>query len=266
MAKRKLWAREELIVVFNLYCSMPFGQMHSRNQLVIKMAGLLGRTPGSVAMKLVNFASFDPIHQARGISGLKGASYADREIWNEFHANWEQLAFESEQLLKNLSSFTPESGATISKSTRRENIFKMPISSPSGPTESLKAVRIRTVQNFFRKIILAAYQGRCCITGNPIPEFLIASHILPWSKFPEHRINPNNGLCLAVHFDKAFDSGLITFDEDLRLVFSSAFYEYLPNDALSREFLPMKGMLLRLPEKFHPDKKFFEYHREHIFR
>lgn len=97
MPRGRPWAREELIIVFNLYCSMPFGQMHSRNHVIIEMAQVLGRTASSVAMKLVNFASFDPAHQARGVSGLKGASHADRAIWDEFHADWERLAFESEQ-------------------------------------------------------------------------------------------------------------------------------------------------------------------------
>lgn len=91
MSKGRPWNREELIVVFNLYCSMNFGQMHSRNPAIIEMARVIGRTPGSVAMKLVNFASFDPAHQTRGVSGLKGASHADRAIWDEFNSDWEHL-------------------------------------------------------------------------------------------------------------------------------------------------------------------------------
>jgi len=34
------------------------------------LAGLIGRTPGSVAMRLNNFAAVDPFHQQRGIVGL----------------------------------------------------------------------------------------------------------------------------------------------------------------------------------------------------
>ena len=108
MAKGRTWSRDELIVVFNLYCTMSFGQMHSRNPHIIEMAQVLGRTPGSVAMKLVNFASFDPAHQSRGVRGLSGASHADRAIWNEFHANWEPLAFESEQRLSELLAIGTE--------------------------------------------------------------------------------------------------------------------------------------------------------------
>lgn len=260
------WTRPELIVVFNLYCSLPFGQMHARNPVVIEMARVLGRTPGSLAMKLVNFASFDPAHQVRGVSGLKAASRTDREVWDEFHADWERLAFESEQLKESQFQASLTQDTSTKKATPRQTNFQMPATPPTGPSEAQKIVRVRTVQQFFRKAILAAYQGRCCVTGNPIPELLVASHILPWSKFPEHRINPTNGLCLAAHFDKAFDAGLITFESDKRLVLSSRFCQHLPNEALSREFVSMEGAPLRMPEKFQPGEQFLEYHREHIFR
>ena len=264
MATGKPWSREELIVVFNVYCTMSFGQMHSRNPRIIEIARVLGRTPGSVAMKLVNFASFDPAHQARGVSGLSGASRADRVIWDEFHSDWERLAFESEHRLNELMPI-PEgqvkpSGLPIARP------IQFPDSLPDGPTESIRAVRVRTVQGFFRKAVLAAYQCRCCITGNPVPELLIASHILPWSEFPENRIDPSNGLCLAAHFDKAFDQGLISFDEDMRLLISTELRRHLPNDALIREFIPMENAELRMPEKFRPNLDFMRHHRERIFR
>ena len=80
--KSKLWTREELIVAINLYCKLPFGRLHKGNPEVIKLANLLGRTPSSVAWKLVNFASFDPSLKARGIKGASNVSNLDRQIWN----------------------------------------------------------------------------------------------------------------------------------------------------------------------------------------
>lgn len=71
-------------------------------------------------------------------------------------------------------------------------------------------VKVRVNQSFFRKAVLAAYDYKCCITGLEIPELLIASHIIPWSKDGADRVNPRNGLCLNVIHDKAFDRGLIT--------------------------------------------------------
>jgi predicted restriction endonuclease len=80
-------------------------------------------------------------------------------------------------------------------------------------TEAQRTLMVRTAQSFFRKIVLAAYGSRCCITGNPIEDLLVASHIMPWAKFPAQRLNPRNGLCLSAHFDRAFDRGLVSFDE-----------------------------------------------------
>lgn len=105
----------------------------------------------------------------------------------------------------------------------------------------------------------------CCISGNPIPELLIASHILPWPGFPEHRANPSNGLCLSRLHDAAFDQGLITFDESRRLVLSKRLRDYLPNEAIRVNFSTYEGSALRLPEKFFPEERFLAHHREHTF-
>ena len=117
------------------------------------------------------------------------------------------------------------------------------------------------MQSFFRKAVLAAYNSTCCITGNPVSELLVASHILPWSEFPQHRLNPRNGLCLAAHFDRAFDRFLITFDGELRLVLGSTLKRHLPNEALEAEFVRREGWPLRCPERFSPDFEFLAIHR-----
>ncbi len=67
---RDLWTREEMILVLNLYLKLPFGRMDRRNPDVIHLAEIIGRTPNAVALRLVNYASYDPILQQRGISGV----------------------------------------------------------------------------------------------------------------------------------------------------------------------------------------------------
>jgi predicted restriction endonuclease len=260
MPSGKIWTRDELLATCNLYFTLPFGQMHSRNPLIIQMAGALGRTPSSVAMKLVNFASLDPAHQARGVSGLKGTSRADRETWEEFRSRWDSAVAESEMVLERL--IPAEEAPTKGRKTQ----YELPRKPHSGPTEREATVRVRAGQTFFRKAVLAAYGACCCITGNPVPELLTASHILPWADFPEHRTNPQNGLCLAAHFDRAFDKGLVTFDEKLRLKLSPRIQSWLPDAALEREFLSMESAPLRMPERFSPDESFLEIHRKNIFQ
>jgi predicted restriction endonuclease len=208
-------------------------------------------------MKLCNFASFDPALQARGVKGLTGASRADKEIWDEFHADWEALAAESEALARQV--VLPESAASPARDA------EPPILPFDGPTETQRTVRARLGQSFFRQAVLASYGLRCCITGNPVPELLVASHILPWATHPEHRVNPRNGLCLARTHDAAFDAGLITLDDDWRLVLSRRLRDYLPNDAVERHFIAYEGRVIALPEKFRPETAFVARHRAMVF-
>jgi hypothetical protein len=257
MAERKGWSREELVLAMNLYCKLPFGQLHRGNSQVIRLAAALGRTPSSVSMKLCNFASFDPALQARGVKGLTGASRADKAVWDAFHADWEALAAESEALADRLAVVAPP------PSGPRE--IKPPVRPFDGPTEAERTVRVRLGQSFFRQTVLASYGGRCCVTGNPVPELLVASHILPWGAHPEHRVNPRNGLCLARTQDAAFDAGLITFDEDWRLVLSRRLRDYLPSEAVERGFTAYEGRAIELPEKFRPEADFVRRHREMVF-
>ena len=62
---RKKWSREETILAYELYCRTPFGRIHSRNPEIIELANLIGRTSGSVALKMSNLARFDPELQKR---------------------------------------------------------------------------------------------------------------------------------------------------------------------------------------------------------
>ena len=56
------------------------------NPKVRELANLLGRTPGSVSMKLSNFARLDPALQARGIVGLQRGAKGEKEIWDGYRA------------------------------------------------------------------------------------------------------------------------------------------------------------------------------------
>lgn len=242
-AIRKPWDRTELLLAMNLYCRIPFGRQHSHAPEVIKLAGALGRTPGSVAMKLNNFTSLDPEEKARGIKGLPGASKLDRQIWDQFHADWEEMAAESELIWKQLveNQDLPPSLEKPVEALEEKMYSNDTLKLPIGPTESIRTQKVRLAQGFFRRAVLAAYLGRCCISDIPIPELLVASHILPWALFPEQRTNPCNGLCLSRLHDAAFDEGLVTFDEDYRLVLSRRLKGHFPNESLQLNFSSYEG-------------------------
>jgi putative restriction endonuclease len=75
---------------------------------------------------------------------------------------------------------------------------------------------VRVNQQFFRAVVLAAYDGKGCVTGLAVPELLVASHIVSWAEDPKQRMNPRNGLCLNALHDRASDRRLM-FDADLKV-------------------------------------------------
>ena len=97
--QKKLWTREELVLVFNLYLKLPFGKLHTRTSEVIEMAELIDRSVNSIAIRLTNFAACDPYHQNRGIKGMIGGIKQCQPIWDEFSENRGALNFESEKIL-----------------------------------------------------------------------------------------------------------------------------------------------------------------------
>lgn len=255
------WTREHFLIALNLYCKLPFGKLYAKNSIISETAKKMGRTPGSLAMKLVNFASLDPVQRARGIRGLSGATKQDREMWNEFQSNLSTLGPKSEQMLHDL--FTTDETKEVDLLSRE----KVRIVTPSGPTEILATIKVRRGQQFFRQSVLNAYDVSCCISGINVPRLLVASHIKPWGKFPEERLNPRNGLCLSALHDAAFDAGLISLDDKLNVLLSKRLRRFFPQPALEQSFVPFEGKPIRLPEKLaEPDPAFLSYHRDEIFR
>ena len=245
---QKLWTRDELILAINLYCKLPFGQLHNRNPEIIKLAQLIGRTPSSVGLKLGNLASFDPSLQARGIKGASNASKLDKEIWNEFYQNWDELPFESEKLRAQFEHTTVEKIYQIDESTL-----------PREGKVREQMVKVRVNQSFFRSTVLAAYNNTCCITGLKNPALLIAGHILPWGLHEKERLNPRNGLAINALHDKAFENGLLTITPEYKIKISPILKKE-SNPAMQDYFLKYDGKDMILPKRFLPDEEFLKDH------
>jgi putative restriction endonuclease len=250
--KRRSWTRKELILTFNLYCKLPFGKLHSRNPDIIYLAEQIGRTANAVALKLVNFASLDPELKKRGIKGMSSCSKHDKLIFEEFNNNWDKLVLESELLLDSLET------------KKLENIELDTIIEKTGE-EKLTLVKTRVNQNFFRKMVLVNYDEKCALCSLNHTSLLMASHIVPWSQNKEHRLNPKNGLCLCAIHDKAFDRGLISFDENLTILFSNEITK-IKEKSFVDYFGQFEGQELNVPKKFYPSLEFLEFHCENIFR
>lgn len=255
MAERRNWTWDETLVAFRLYCRTPFGKLHRHNPDIIALAEKINRTPSAVGQKACNFASLDPALQARGIKGLSNRSRLDEEVWERFHADSEAVAEEAERAYARIVRGEGPQPPEMEDATL-----------PDGPTDAERLVRVRRVQGFFRSAVFISYGHACALTGLAVPALLNASHIVPWSASSERRADPRNGLCLNALHDRAFDRGLMTLDEELRVVISPTLAEHGGLGDLAAVLPAYAGRPLRLPGRFTPDAEALAYHREHVFQ
>lgn len=248
MAQR-LWTRDELLVAFSLYCRLPFGQYDQGNPQVKRVAGALGRTASAVAMRLSNFASLDPAHKARGIKGLGRTGPTLVKFWHEVTADWTTAALDTEAAWNRAGIAGEESH----------------LPPQLGRTETQATVKVRVVQGFFRRTVLASYEGSCAFCGVRPEPLLTASHIIPWSESETRRADPTNGLSLCALHDRAFDQGLLALDEKLRVLVSSRLQVKNASLVHREALLNIHGQPMTPPTRYEPDPAALNWHRRTVF-
>lgn len=250
------WTREEHIIAFQLYSRIPFGTIHMGNPEVIKLAALLGRKVGSASLKLANFSRLDPVHHAREVRGLAHGSKGEEEVWREFEEQPEALVLESSRLLAERLGYSVEQVAEIKETD---------LPPPGLEREAL--VKLRVNQNFFRQRVLSAYEFRCCVTGLTTRPLLTASHIVPWAKDVNNRLNPRNGLCLNALHDRAFDRGLMWIEPNFVIRLSTELHQATAASKQSVDWImSFDGKQLILPERFKPDPVLLAIHASSALR
>ena len=231
------WTKDQVKLAFHLYCQLPYGRIYGRNPEIMALSKVIGRTADAVAMKMLNIASIDPAITSTGRVGLGNASALDKEVWDEFHADWDRLVIECHK--------------------------QMPPTDYTGSTKPVLTEQ-RVKQNFFRRAVLSSYRNRCCMSGVSEPRLLVASHIVPWSIDTANRLNPSNGLCLSAIHDRAFDQGLISLTDDFKVIVSSELKR--KDDRFTQStFAALDGCAIELPERFEPEPSFAAWHRRELF-
>lgn len=246
------WTPAHTLSAFHLYTLLPFGKLHQRTPEIQQLASWQGRTPSSLAMKLVNFASLDPQIIASGRAGLSGASKQDRELWAELKENWDAVA---ESAANAYTELATAHGVQADTELLQDVLDEI----EEGRTRSA-VVQIRVNQARFRKSVLASYNATCCISGLKHEKLVIASHIVPWSIDTKNRLNPQNGLCLSALHDKAYDQGLITVMPDYTVRISTKFKVQKDDHFIADALLRFDGKSISLPERFRPAPEFLEFH------
>jgi len=119
-------------------------------------------------------------------------------------------------------------------------------------------IKARIGQGLFRNY-LKDYWKKCSVSGCDNLNILIASHIKPWSECDiKEAIDPYNGLLLAPNLDKLFDLGLISFDDNGKILISS---KLSPNNMMSLAV----NNVMRLCKIDDKHKRYIAYHRERVF-
>lgn len=122
-------------------------------------------------------------------------------------------------------------------------------------------IRARIGQGEYRSKLLEDCPY-CPFTMVNDERLLIASHIKPWSKSDTNeKIDPKNGFMLTPTYDKLFDRGFITFDNERKLIVSP----WLSPMNQNRLNIYTGKVISKLPldEK---RKEYLKYHRENVFK
>ncbi|MCK9467317.1 MAG: HNH endonuclease [Candidatus Absconditabacterales bacterium] len=131
--------------------------------------------------------------------------------------------------------------------------------------EKERLQKYRVNQSIYRKNLindrkLKTGKVKCDLCEIDIQELLIASHIKPWSKSNEYeQMFVNNGLLLCPIHDALFDKGLISFDDDGKIIVSEKIKQ-----------VRYKNLSIKTDMRlnfFNPESsKFFKWHRKNILK
>jgi predicted restriction endonuclease len=77
--------------------------------------------------------------------------------------------------------------------------------------------------------------------------------------------DPRNGTLLNALFDRAFDRGLFTLDDDLRVIVSPKLRQATDPATLTCGLDQLAGRTIEVPSRFPPDGEAIRYHRASVF-
>ncbi len=142
------------------------------------------------------------------------------------------------------------------------------------PETQYKRVKIETEEDafvrggLFKKLVSKAYSTTCSFTGMQLSStyghnFIDACHIVPFSLAHDDKIS--NGIALCPNMHRAFDRGLLSIDQDYRIIISSGVIE----DAQHvHNIKQLEGKRINLPlgQQYYPSQDNMAWHRENIFK
>jgi len=123
----------------------------------------------------------------------------------------------------------------------------VPVDRAYEATEYETTVGARSLPAGFRRVVLAAYERRCPVSGVDHERLLDVAHVLSWSDYPGRRTDPQNVLALDRTHHAAFDAGLFTLSSDYRVHVEPGFET--DSDVLAGTLLERDGACLPWAER-----------------
>lgn len=142
------------------------------------------------------------------------------------------------------------------------------------PKVQYKHVSIQTEEDvfvrsgLFKRYIPQLYQDTCAMTGMRMRStfkynFIDACHIVPFAITHDDKVS--NGIALCPNLHRAFDRGLVSVDDEYRIVVSSHIDEDV-NHSYSLSQLSGKPILLPEQVQYRPSQDNLEWHRMEVFK
>lgn len=130
-------------------------------------------------------------------------------------------------------------------------------------TEGYSFIKARIGQSQFRDKLLDKYHYKCPITKITEKSLLFAGHIKPWKDCTDkEKLDIGNGVLLSPLFNCLFDQGLITFNDDGEIRYSSQLSdqtiykieERIKNNNYAKEIIT------------NIDDQYLKWHRKKVFK
>ena len=188
----------------------------------------------------------------------KDALKPDHQSRTTNHA--EASASANNSLISNLSSLTSKkNGLPRNDDSKNKVLSNLEAEFNNLVTEVEAVVKQRRHQEEYRSKLENYWNNACAVTGIEIPEILRASHAKPWKDSSDtEKLDVFNGFLLCANLDALFDKGLITFDDEGKIIISPKLTD---NQIAS---LNLQNMRLRKIDPCH--LPYLAYHRENIFK
>ncbi len=179
----------------------------------------------------------------------------------------EKVATSVDEILKNLEARFPSvpqgdaAAETFAADAQDVEAFREQIEHGNYEVaDSTATVKTRgSAQRAFSEAVKANYGYRCAITGVVTKDFLIASHIVPWSSDQTIRLDPSNGICLSLLVDRAFERGYLQIEDDLTIRID---LDMIGDDQAIQSLLkPHDGQKLSTPTKQEPRPEYLQRRR-----